>query len=685
MDIPIDIPAGLNSDDTTYSAAPAWSDGSNMRFREGRPQTIGGWESLMSTLLTGVCRAAMAWTDNNGATLNIAFGTHSNLQLWQGGTLVDITPLGPVVLLPANPFTVTNGSPTVTVSQPSHGLTTGQSVSLSGALAVGRITPAGVYAVTVVDANTYTINFGSNATVSKTLGASPLSVQNGSPFVTVTEAAHGISNGTSVTFSGAAAVGGITPNGTFPITVVDANTYTFTFTSSATSTTTGGGSAVVAAVPATGGGSTAVAVRQLTLPAGAIDGTGSTGFGTGAYGVGGWGQPSVADYFPRTWSLAAWGQKLLASPRGGGLYEWSNVLATPAVAVPSAPASITQILVSPQRQVFALGCTQENGTWNPLCLRHSGIGDETLWATDASSSSTAREYILPGGGRIVGGKFVGRYLLVWTTQSLFLGQYVGQIGLVWSFNKVGDKCGLIGPNAAAVLDQAVFWISPDFQFHTYSPGGQVAPVACPIRNDFSKNLASSQADKIMASTIAGFSEVRWDYPDARDGTENSRYLALAAAGDDVGKWYRGMAQYGVSPARTAMFDAGPAQSPIGVNAAGNAYWHERGHSADGQALPWFIQSADVYLDENKALLVREAWPDIAIDQIGPVTLTLSSRMQPQGAQETFAPITLAPGAEKVDFKASGRLFQITYAGYSLPSYARIGRLVVDAKPRGRRG
>jgi hypothetical protein len=44
-----------------------------------------------------------------------------------------------------------------------------------------------------------------------------------------------------------------------------------------------------------------------------------------------------------------------------------------------------------------------------------------------------------------------------------------------------------------------------------------------------------------------------------------------------------------------------------------------------------------------------------------------------------------PGQETVDFKASGRLFQLTYSGFSLPSHARIGRLVVDASPRGRKG
>lgn len=683
--IPIDIPPGLNSDSTTYAVSPAWADGANVRFRLGRPQTIGGWEGLTGALASGVCRAVLAWTDNASATLNIAFGSHSHLQLWQGGGFYDITPFGPVTALPAQPLSVVNGSTTMTVSHPAHGMASGAQVAIAGADAVGRATPNGLFAITVVNADSYTVTLPAPAAVSKTLAANPLSVVANSPLVTVTETAHGLANGTSVTFSGVAAVGGITPNGAFPITVVDANTYRFSFTANASSTATGGGASVVAAVPATGGGARVTATPQQPLPEGMRDGTGTSGYGTGAYGIGGWGQPSTADYFPRTWSLAAWGQRLVASPRNGGLYQWSNVTSQRAVVVANAPTRITQMLVAPQRQVFALGCTQENGTWNPLCLRHSGVGEETQWATDASSSSTAREYVLPGGGRIVGGRFVGRYLLVWTTQSLFMGSYVGQIGQVWRFDKVGDKCGLIGPNAAAVLGSTAYWISPDRQFHSYSLGGAVAPVACPIRQDFARHLAASQADKITASTIAEFSEVRWDYPDTRDGYEVSRYVAVAVEGPDAGAWYRGRPLHGVVPARTAMVDAGPAQNPIGVSVDGRIYWHELGHSADGQALPWQLQSADLYVDENRAALVRQAWPDLSSDQIGPVQLSLTSRLHPQGPKTTFGPYTLTPGQETVDMKASGRLFQLTYSGYSLPSYARIGRLVVDASPRGRKG
>src|SRR5882724_1211889 len=91
MRIPLDLPPGLNGDDTSFAGNGRWADGSNVRFRLGRAQVIGGWEALVATPLTGVCRAVLPWTDN-AAVLNIAFGTHSKLQLWQGGALFDITP-----------------------------------------------------------------------------------------------------------------------------------------------------------------------------------------------------------------------------------------------------------------------------------------------------------------------------------------------------------------------------------------------------------------------------------------------------------------------------------------------------------------------------------------------------------------------------------------------------------------
>ena len=509
MRIPFDPPPGLNGDDTSFSANGRWADGSNVRFRLGRAQVIGGWESLTAAPLTGVCRAVFPWTDN-AAVLNIAFGTHSRLQLWRGGALFDITPAA-----------------------------------------------------------------------------------------------------------------GFTP--------------------------------------------------------GAIDGAGSAGYGTGAYGVGGYGLPSATDYFPLTWSFGAWGQNLLASPRNQTIFAWTNNTAAPAAPVANAPANVTHMLVAPLNggyQVFALGCNQEaDGVFNPLCIRHSSIRNNTEWSTTAAGS-TAREYVLTGGGRIVAGRMCGPYLLVWTSDALFLGSFVGSLDIPWRFERVGRNCGLIGPNAAVVVGQSAFWVSSDRQFHRYPLGGQPEPVPCPIRQDFAEQLSASQGDKVLASSNAEFSEVRFDYPDSRDGYENSRYLALALSGEDAGAWHRGVM------ARTAFVDAGPSAYPISATLDGRVYHHEKGHSADGQPFSWFIESADSYLDPENGLLVRELWPDFR-NQLGPVTVQVTARMHPQDATVTTAVAPMAPGDAKADLLVSGRLFKVRFSGASSPTSCRIGQPMFDVAQIGR--
>src|SRR3569833_2374466 len=281
----IELPPGFNGDDTAYEAQGRWADGNMVRFRLGMPEVYGGWESLTATLLNGVCRTVFPWTDNS-AVLNIAFGTHTKVQLWQAGGVFDITPFGPPTPLPSNPLSVTNASAVVTVHHVAHGFATGLSLKLFGATAVG----------------------------------------------------------------------GITPNGTFTITVDDADQYHFTFGSSATSTAAGGGSGIVV-------------TPQTELPAGALNGTASAGWGTGGYGDGPYGQsPSTFDFFPRTWSFDAWGQNLLASPRGGGIYAWTNNTGQRAVALDNAPTQVSYMLVAQLDggyQVFALVCNPEaDGVFN---------------------------------------------------------------------------------------------------------------------------------------------------------------------------------------------------------------------------------------------------------------------------------------------------------------------------------
>lgn len=671
MRIPLDLPPGLFADDTTFAASGRWADCDNVRFRLGKPQLRGGWESLISTTLGGVCRAAFPWTDGAGV-LNIGFGTHQTLELFQGGSLFDITP---ALKFPARDCTITatDASTTYTVTHPGHGLETGDSVVLTGE-SLARATIAGTQTITVVDADSYTFVDATAADQIKTLGSNPLSVTNGSKTVTVTETAHNIADGTRVTIAGATAVGGITPNGTFDITVVDANSYTYEFSSAASSTATGGGSAVTVEVPLT---ATLKVAPQNAFEAGQIDGTGSAGYGTGGYGVGGYGEPSTTDYFPRTWSLSAWGENLIACPRGGTIYEWDAAdTGTEAAPLSNAPRQVTYALVTPTRQVMAMGTNLElSGVFNPLCIRVSDVEDNTDWTT--RSDNLAEEIVLPGGGRLVAGRVIGQYVLAWTTSGVFLGTYVGSSSQGWRFDQIGRNCGLIGPNAAVIFGQTAYWISPDRQFWTLPLGGVPLPIECPVREDFADNLAASQADKIVASSIAEFGEIRWDYPDARDGYENSRYVVLQVAGSDVGAWSRGVM------ARTAMVDAGPSNYPCGVTYAGNIYWHERGNSADGGALSGYIETADMYLDPNVTAMVRSVWPDFE-NQVGACDITITTRFKPQGDETVKGPYAMGVADDKVDVRTKGRLARIRISSESAPSEWRLGRLVIDAAVSGRR-
>ena len=279
------------------------------------------------------------------------------------------------------------------------------------------------------------------------------------------------------------------------------------------------------------------------------------------------------------------------------------------------------------------------------------------------------------GGVFVASKPEGRWLMVWTSDALFLGSYVGSLNQPWRFDRVGRNCGLIGPNAAVVVGQAAFWISPDRQFHRYAVGGEAEAVACPIRQVFADQLAASQGDKVVASSNAEFSEVRFDYPDSRDGYENSRYLALCIAGQDAGAWHRGLAP------RTAFVDAGPSLYPIGVTYEGQAYHHEKGHSADGQPFAWFIETADSSPDPDNSLLVRGVWPDFK-DQVGPVTVTVTARRHPQDVETALSAPAMAPGDAKADLLISGRLFKVRFAGSSAPTACRIGQPVFDVAPAG---
>jgi len=79
---------------------------------------------------------------------------------------------------------------------------------------------------------------------SRILASNPIATTNTSATIVVTAPNHNLTTGESVTITGSATVATVTINGTWTITVVDQNSFSFTASSAANATTTGGGTAV---------------------------------------------------------------------------------------------------------------------------------------------------------------------------------------------------------------------------------------------------------------------------------------------------------------------------------------------------------------------------------------------------------------------------------------------------------
>jgi hypothetical protein len=79
-----------------------------------------------------------------------------------------------IVTLGTNPVSTANGSPTVTITHAAHGLVSNERIGLAGPstppISVGGLSLFGEYAITVVNANSYTITASANATSGATGG-----------------------------------------------------------------------------------------------------------------------------------------------------------------------------------------------------------------------------------------------------------------------------------------------------------------------------------------------------------------------------------------------------------------------------------------------------------------------------------------------------------------------------------
>jgi len=67
------LKSGVNRENTRYTSEGGWYECDKIRFRQGTPEKIGGWQRISSTTFQGVCRSLWNWvTLNSITTLRLA-------------------------------------------------------------------------------------------------------------------------------------------------------------------------------------------------------------------------------------------------------------------------------------------------------------------------------------------------------------------------------------------------------------------------------------------------------------------------------------------------------------------------------------------------------------------------------------------------------------------------------------
>jgi hypothetical protein len=172
---------GVNRENTRYTNEGGWYESDKVRFRQGTPEKIGGWQRISAFTFLGVCRSLWNWVTLAGQNL-LGVGTSEKFYIENGGAYYDITPIRTEDTL-TNPFTTntatnSGGYTTVTVTA-TPGFANGDYVTFYGGTAVGGglTSPiTGEYQITFLTSATYSISVVGTASSNVTGGGTVYAV-----------------------------------------------------------------------------------------------------------------------------------------------------------------------------------------------------------------------------------------------------------------------------------------------------------------------------------------------------------------------------------------------------------------------------------------------------------------------------------------------------------------------------
>jgi hypothetical protein len=585
---------GVNRENTRYTTEGGFYECDKIRFRQGTPEKIGGWNPLSSDTFKGVCRSIWNWVTLTALNL-LGIGTNLKFYIEQGGLYNDITPVRATATL-TNPFTATLGSRVITVADTAHGCLDGDFVTFYGTTGLGgNITSTvlnGNHQVTFVNPNTYTI------TVSVAANATDVS---GSPGGGTVYAVYEIPTGPSFAIPSTgwgASAWGSGPWGTgatdydalrlwsqnnFGEDLIFGPRGGGIYYWDASFTATGVGISFTIASPC-------VATTSVSLD----NGTALQFSTTGALPTGL--LPGVTYYVINTsgssFNLAttAGGSAInttgsqsgshIISPRGMNLADYGYSSDVPVIQNFTFISDI-------YRFVFCFGANDLTSTaQDPMLIRWSDQEDAFNWTPAVTNQ--AGSIRLSHGSEIVTATQTRQEVLVWTDSSLYSLQYLGP-PYVWGASLLGDNISIVGQNATITASGVTYWMGVD-KFYRYD--GRIQTLRCDLRQYIFQDINKAQFEQVFCGTNEGFNEVWWFYCSANSDAVD-RYVIYNYV-EDI--WYYG------SMARTAWLDTSLRDHPVAATYANNIVNHETGLDDNVTGTPVaiyaYIQSSEFDIDDG---------------------------------------------------------------------------------------
>tara|TARA_R110001592_G_scaffold1719_1_gene10216 strand:+ start:4231 stop:6120 length:1890 start_codon:yes stop_codon:yes gene_type:complete len=614
--------SGIVKDITEYSAGkngPFYVDSNLVRFRNGYPNKIGGWEQDVyfdnvdtsnATLAQGKPKNAVFWRADLDGIDRIALGTHNHLYIINSGVLYDITPLRKTSTNLSNPLVVTNGSTTITVTDTSHGAKTGDFIVIEQATAVGGI---------------------SAGTLNRIIG--------------------------------------------YPITVVDSNSFTIQSPTGASSGATGGGTGldikyligrddnmnIESADTATGFGvgtwnlSTWGTARDVDSDTVALEAT--------------------------QWSLQLWGEDLLANNRNGQIYYWDTSagetnrasLVSALGGASGVPTKNRTIAISFPDRHLIVGGTTLLGTSiiDPMLVRFSDQEDFTNFTPTATNTSGDQR--LEVGNKIVSIIPTKDETFINTDEACYGMSFVGP-PFTFSFRLLAVNCGAVALHGTISVDGSVFWIGKS-NFFVYN--GSVQELPCTVKYFVFDRIQQRYFDKIFVGQNKKFNEITWFYVsvDNSQGTVNPEPDSYVTYNYAENVWTIGTLN------RNVWLDAqGFRNVPFAFDGDARLYDHESGNSDNGNAMNCFIESGELEIDEtgNRTFLIDKIVPDATMTSNTNLNVEFKCKKYPNGTEVTKGPFTITSSTQKVSTRAKGRQIAIKYSSTGINDDWTLGDFRINA-------